>query len=166
MLPLDYYGNYGVISDTVTTIAASEQYAGNIERMDVVSLLNEGTAIRWRLSEPQNFNYVAVYRTSNFDSTLTKIGMASAADSQFVDINAEPMKMYFYALQPVTRAGAILPMSAKVTGMFTPLSQPLAPYITDIETTERSINLTIKITMFKPVGIEFIEKLTRIPPLH
>ena len=144
VLPLDYYGNYGVISDTVTTIAASEQYAGNIERMDVVSLLNEGTAIRWRLSEPQNFNYVAVYRTSNFDSTLTKIGMASAADSQFVDINAEPMKMYFYALQPVTRAGAILPMSAKVTGMFTPLSQPLAPYITDIETTERSINLTIK----------------------
>ncbi|MBK7036785.1 MAG: hypothetical protein IPH42_10740 [Bacteroidetes bacterium] len=60
ILPMDYYGNYGSINDTITTIAASEQYAGNIEKMDVVSFLNEGTAIRWRLSEPQNFNYIAV----------------------------------------------------------------------------------------------------------
>ena len=159
ILPMDYYGNYGSINDTITTIAASEQYAGNIEKMDVVSLLNEGTAIRWRLSEPQNFNYVAVYRTTNFDSTLTKIGMASAADSQFVDNNAEPMKMYFYALQPITRMGATLPMSAKVTGMFTPISQPLAPYITDIQSTEKSINLTIKNNDVQTRGYRIYRKL-------
>ncbi len=144
ILPLDYYGNYGAIKDTVTAIAASSQYAGNVQRMDVVSYFNEGTAIRWQLSQPQNFNYVAIYRTSNFDSTLVKIGMAPASDSQYVDVMAIPMQMYFYAVQPITNAGTLLPMSAKVTGMFTPKAQPLAPYITDITPAQNAIQLTIK----------------------
>lgn len=144
ILPLDYYGNYGVVSDTITAIASSLQYAGNIDRMDAISLGNEGTAIRWKLSDPGNFNSVAVYRTDNFDSTLVKIGMASAADTQYVDRTAEPMKIYFYALQPLTRNGSSLPMSAKITAMFTPKSQPLAPYITNIDAKENKITLSIK----------------------
>jgi fibronectin type 3 domain-containing protein len=144
VLPLDYYGNYGVISDTVTAIASSKQYAGNIERMDVVSYGNEGTAIRWKLSNPQNFNYVAIYRTSNYDSSLVKIGMISAADSQYIDATAEPMQMYFYAIQPLTASGAKIPMSAKVTGMFTPKNQPLAPYINEVIASEKGFQIQIK----------------------
>lgn len=159
VLPMDYYGNYGKISDTITAIAASRQYAGNIERMDVVSFLNEGTAIRWELSDPQNFNAVAIYRTTNFDSSLVKIGMASAADTQFIDAQAEPMTMYFYALQPITRAGATMPMSAKVTGMFTPKSQPLAPYIMDAVANKNAIILTIKNNDTQTRGYRIYRKL-------
>lgn len=159
VLPLDYYGNYGIVSDTVTAIAASLQYAGNINKIDVVSYQNEGTAIRWELGHAQNFNAVAVYRTNNFDSTMQKIGMASAMDTQYIDANAEPMQMYFYALQPITRTGEKLPMSAKVTGMFTPKTLPAAPYISDITTSAHAITLQIKNNDTQTRGFRIYRKL-------
>ncbi|MBK8343275.1 MAG: hypothetical protein IPL12_08165 [Bacteroidetes bacterium] len=47
---MDYYGNYGKVTDTITAIAASRQYGKYRTRMDAVSFLNEGTTIRWGLS--------------------------------------------------------------------------------------------------------------------
>lgn len=159
VLPIDYYGSYGIVSDTLTAIASSSQYAGNIKRIDAVSYFNEGVAIRWKLSDAGNFNGIAIYRTENFDSTLVKIGMASAADTQFIDMQAEPMKMYFYALQPITRSGSIIPVSAKVTGMFTPKNQPLAPYISDAITSENFITLSIKNNDPQTRGFRIYRKL-------
>ena len=141
-LPLDYYGNYGKPSDTITAISTAKQYIGNIREMDVVSY-NDGVAIKWDLQNAENFSAIAIYRSSNYDSAFTKIASVPASDSQFVDRGIQPMLMYFYYVQPLSRTGTSLPASAKVSAMYTPTLQPLAPSITDITSAEKGITLNI-----------------------
>ncbi|MEZ0539954.1 fibronectin type III domain-containing protein [Fibrella arboris] len=116
--PLDFLGNEGQASDTLTVAGLRTGEALPVIAQFQATSAEKQQAIRlsWQLSSTKDLRSVDIWRSTRFDGPFTRVATALPADTVYYDANVEPVESYYYQLRPNGYYDE-LPASVKVSGM-------------------------------------------------
>ncbi len=147
LLPLDYYQNEGIASDTVTLAAFSfnkifPPFAINVSEADSLG----GLKISWKLDNKNAITSIKIFRSIYSDKEFEEMAEITAYDSVYFDFTADPMIKYFYYLQLNDQFGEVPLQSAKVFGLYQSKEIPPPPFNLHTDTT----SIGVKLVWIKP----------------
>ena len=142
LLPVDYYQNEGVASDTVTVAAFSfnkifPPYDIKVSEADSIG----GLKISWKLDNQQAITSIKIFRSIYSDKEFEEIDEVTGFDSMYYDFTAQPMIKYFYYLQLNDQFDAVPLQSAKVFGLYQSKEIPPPPSYLYADTTSIGVKL-------------------------
>ncbi len=116
--PLDFLGNEGQPSDTLTIANLRGGDALPVIAQFRAASAEKQQAIRlsWRLSSTKDLRSVDVWRSNRFEGPFARVATALPGDTVYFDANVEPVESYYYQLRPNGYYDE-LPASVKVSGM-------------------------------------------------
>jgi hypothetical protein len=128
LVPLDYYGNPGLPSDTAMVAASSVQslVLPRFLRAESNDSLG-GILLSWQMPLQESVRSIRIFKSEQFDSAFAAIAEIPASDSMLVDLDVDPMVKYVYYLSLVGPLGETSPPSAKFFGIFETARQPMPP---------------------------------------
>lgn len=129
LLPLDYYQNDGITSDTVTVAAFSfnkifPPYNFTVSEADSLG----GLKLNWALDNKNAITSIKIFRSIYSDKEFEEIAEVTGYDSVYTDRTAEPMVKYYYYLQLNDQFGEVPLQSAKVFGLYQSKEIPPPPF--------------------------------------
>lgn len=129
-LPVDYYQNPGIASDTVAVPAYSfnklfPPYDITVTGLDSIGAL----VLKWKQDENNKLISVKIFRSKYFDKDFEAIAEVTGLDSFYVDRTAEPMTKYYYYLELNDPFSEALLSSAKVFGLYKSSEIPPPPFL-------------------------------------
>lgn len=142
ILPVDYYQNAGIASDTVTLAAFSFNKIFppyNIQVSETDSL--GGLKISWKFDYKNAITSIKIFRSIYSDKEFEEITEVSGFDSVYSDLTAKPMVKYFYYLQLNDQFGEVPLQSAKVFGLYQSKETPPPPLYLHTEDTNVGVKL-------------------------
>lgn len=116
--PLDFLGNEGQPSDTLTIANLRDGDALPVIAQFRAASAEKQQAIRlsWRLSSTKDLRSVDIWRSNRFEGPFARVASALPADTVYFDANVEPVESYYYQLRPNGYYDE-LPASVKVSGL-------------------------------------------------
>lgn len=147
LLPVDYYQNEGIASDTVTVAAFSfnkifPPYDIKVTEADSIG----GLKISWKLDNQQAITSIKIFRSVYSDKEFKELDEVTGFDSVYTDRTAQPMVKYFYYLQLNDQFGEVPLQSAKVFGLYQSKEIPPPPFNFYADTT----SVGVKLVWIKP----------------
>lgn len=142
LLPLDYYQNDGIASDTVTVAAFSfnkifPPYNINVSEADSVG----GLKLSWAFDFKDAITSIKIFRSIYSDKEFEEIAEVTGYDSVYADWTAKPMIKYYYYLQLNDQFREVPLQSAKVFGLYKSDEVPPPPYNIYLDSTEIGVKL-------------------------
>lgn len=142
LLPLDYYQNDGIASDTVTVAAFSfnkifPPYNITVSAADSIG----GLKLSWAFDFKDAITSIKIFRSIYSDKEFEEIAEVTGFDTIYVDRTAEPMIKYFYYFLLNDQFGEVPLQSAKVFGLYKSDEVPPPPYNIHPDSTETGIKL-------------------------
>ena len=142
LLPVDYYQNEGIASDTVTVAAFSfnkifPPYDIKVTEADSIGVLK----ICWKLDNQQAITSIKIFRSVYSDKEFKELDEVTGFDSVYTDRTAQPMVKYFYYLQLNDQFGEVPLQSAKVFGLYQSKEIPPPPFNFYADTTSVGVKL-------------------------
>ena len=167
LLPMDYYGNPGVASDTATLGTYDFQQVPLPDFIHAASLDSmAGIRVSWRLPEPQLVRNLTIYRSTDFDTGYARLSGVATSDTSYTDQNVMPMIKYFYYLVMHGPLGELSPPSAKVFGMYISPVGPVAPGIISAAGVTHGVRLSIVGTDIHQLNYQVYRNDGITPELH
>lgn len=147
LLPVDYYQNEGIASDTVTVAAFSfnkifPPYDIKVTEADSIG----GLKISWKLDNQQAITSIKIFRSIYSDKDFEEIDEVTGFDSMYYDFTAQPMIKYFYYLLLNDQFDEVPLQSAKVFGLYQSKEIPPPPFNLYADTT----SVGVKLVWIKP----------------
>lgn len=165
--PMDYYGNRGETSDTVTAGTYEFQQVPLPEFIQATSLDSSGgILVSWHLRDPQFVRNLTIYKSTDYDTGYVRLSTIAAGDTFYTDQNVKPMVKYFYYLVLHGPLGESSPPSAKVFGMFVDSLAPIAPAISSAVGTTRGVRFDIVTTDIRQINYQVYRNDGFRPELH
>jgi fibronectin type 3 domain-containing protein len=142
ILPLDYYQNEGMASDTVTLAAFSfnkifPPYDIKVSEADSLG----GLKISWKLDNKNAITSIKIFRSKYSDKEFEELSEVTGFDSVYIDRTAKPMVKYFYFLQLNDQFGEVPLQSAKVFGLYQSKEIPQPPLFLHSDSTSTGVKL-------------------------
>lgn len=165
--PMDYYGNPGVASDTVTAGTYEFQRVPLPDSLRAVSLDSAGgLRVSWRLPDSRLVRDLSIYRSTDYLMGYKRLSSIATGDTSYKDQNVKPMVKYFYYLVMHGPLGESSPPSAKVFGMFVDSLAPLAPGILAADGFRNGVRLRIAATDNRQTSYQIYRNEGLTPGLH
>ncbi len=127
-VPMDYFRNEGLASDTATVFSFRMAHVPLPERMKVTSIDTAGLLLTWRIREPSAVHGIVIERGPKIDSGFVELFTAGATDTSFLDMTVTPMTRYYYQLKLIGPGGLVSPPSAVLIGIWKTSEAPAPPY--------------------------------------
>ncbi len=127
-VPMDYFRNEGLPSDTATVMSFRMTQVPLPERMKIFSIDTAGLLLTWRIREPSAINGIVIERGPKIDSGFVELFTAGATDTSFMDMTVTPMTRYYYQLRLIGPGGLRSPPSAVLIGIWKTTEGPAPPY--------------------------------------
>jgi fibronectin type 3 domain-containing protein len=127
-IPLDYFRNEGLRSDTATVLSFRMAQVPLPEHMKITSIDTAGLLLTWHLREPSGVHGVVIERGPKLDSGFVELYTAAPTDTSFLDMSVTPMTRYYYQLRLVGPGGLRSPSSAVLIGIYKSSDAPAPPY--------------------------------------
>lgn len=142
LLPVDYYQNEGMASDTVTVAAFSfnkifPPYDMKVSEADSLG----GLKISWKLDNKNVITSIKIFRSIYSDKEFEELDEVTGFDSVYIDRTAKPMVKYYYYLQLNDQFGEVPLQSAKVFGLYQSKEVPPPPFNLYSDTTSIGVKL-------------------------
>jgi fibronectin type 3 domain-containing protein len=167
ILPMDYFGNPSVASDTVIVGSYNFRNVSLPDNFNVTSVDTPGgIRISWHLAEPQLVRNLEIYRSVDYDTGYHKLSDISTGDTSYIDETAKAMQRYFYYLIMKGPLGEVSPPSARVFGMYISPLAPIAPGLIGAIGTSRGVQLTIVSTDIHQRNYQVYRNDGITPELH
>lgn len=129
LLPSDYYGNKGDISETVKVSASSDNSLPVISKFEVGnSRKQDGLTLKWKFDRIKYLRSISIYRSNSFDDGYIKIAEVPSEDSIYTDRGVLQGKSYYYYLVINALNNKTTP-SAKVSGFYSNDLKPFPPQV-------------------------------------
>ncbi len=142
LIPMDYVGNKGASTDTVTVAAYDFSTAPLPEKIYTQSLDSiGGIRLAWHLDRPMNLKSLRIFRSSDYDSGYVQIAEVPPSDTAYFDQSVRPMIKYFYYLTMTSPLGQVSPRSVRVFGMYKSRFHSLSPQIIKWEGIKNGVRL-------------------------
>lgn len=144
IVPLDLYESGGNPSDTVWGTVYNRLDIPRPSHIKTESIDSLGSIkLSWQLTDPSLIKSIRIFRSTSFDSGYVKIDEISPKSVHYIDSRVEPMKVYYYTMQPITILDEELPSTAKIHGLAMSSSIPIAPQIRKAEGLSNGVRLEI-----------------------
>ncbi|MFZ1729030.1 MAG: hypothetical protein WBQ23_10975 [Bacteroidota bacterium] len=127
-VPMDYFRNEGLLSDTATVMSFRMTQVPLPEHLKVRSIDTAGLLLTWRIREPSAINGIVIERGPKIDSGFVELFTAGAKDTSFMDMTVTPMTRYYYQLRLIGPGGLRSPPSAVLIGIWKTTEEPTPPY--------------------------------------
>lgn len=142
LVPIDYYQNEGIASDTVTAPAFSfnkvfPPYNINVSEADSLG----GLKLTWKFEYKDKVISLKIFRSIYSDKDFEEIAEVTGFDSLYTDQTAEPMVKYFYYLELNDPFGEVDLQSAKVFGLYQSNEIPPPPFNLHTDSTAIGVKL-------------------------
>ncbi len=133
-VPRDLFFNRGAPGDTVTiyTVPLAGVVLPDSIRARGVDTL--GIVLTWRLRRPPGVRTLQVFRSTAQNGEYVQIAEVPSSETSFVDLQVEPMRMYYYRLGMTGLRGTESPRTAAVFGYFEPALPPSPPLAVQADT--------------------------------
>jgi fibronectin type 3 domain-containing protein len=144
ILPMDFYGNTGVASDTALVANYDFRSIPLPDKISTVSLDSlGGIRLTWHVSDPAKIKSLKIFRSMQWEKGYEQIAEVSAETEFYVDQNVEPMVKYFYYVNMIGAFGEESAPSAKTFGIFQSALKPVRPWILKYEGTKTGVRLEL-----------------------
>lgn len=127
-LPFDDLGNMGLPSDTVKIANTTFNNTAMVMSVKTTSMEAENAIkLNWKLDNTANVRTVNIYRSTSYEGAgYELIGTVAAHTTEFLDRKVNPVKTYYYSLQPATIYGPGV-LSVRFSGMLKANKKAVAP---------------------------------------
>ncbi|MBE0644364.1 MAG: hypothetical protein IH600_09820 [Bacteroidetes bacterium] len=126
-VPMDYFRNEGLPSDTATVMSFRMTQVPLPERMKVRSIDTAGLMLTWKIREASAVHGILIERGPKIDSGFVELFTAGAKDTSFLDMTVTPMTRYYYRLRIVGPEGMRSSPSAVLIGIWKTSEAPTPP---------------------------------------
>lgn len=142
LVPIDYYQNEGIASDTITSPAFSfnkvfPPYKINVSEADSLG----GLKLTWKFENKDKVISLKLFRSIYSDKEFEEIAEVTGFDSLYTDQTADPMVKYFYYLELNDPFGEVHLQSAKVFGLYQSKEIPPPPFNLHTDSTVTGVKL-------------------------
>ncbi len=126
-VPRDLFFNRGPASDTVTLYTAPLARVALPDSIAAQGVDTLGIVLTWHLPSDTPIRTIQVFRSHEQDSGFVQVAELPADAGRFVDVQVDPMQLYYYRLGMSGLRSAASPRSAAVFAYFRPALAPTPP---------------------------------------
>jgi hypothetical protein len=141
-VPMDYFRNEGLASDTATALSFRMAHVPLPEKMKITSIDTAGLLLTWRIREPSAIHGIVIERGPKIDSGFVALFTAGATDTSFLDMTVTPMTRYYYQLKLIGPGGLVSPPSAVLIGIWKTSEAPAPPYGVRLEGVDGGVRVS------------------------
>lgn len=150
-VPMDYFRNEGLPSDTATVLSFRMSLVPLPEYMKVRSIDTAGLLLTWKLREPSAVHGILIERGPKIDSGFVELFTAGVKDTSFLDMTVKPMTRYYYQLRLIGPGGVRSSPSAVLIGIWKTSEAPTPPYGVRAEAVEGGVRVTWEADTVEPL---------------
>ncbi len=140
--PIDYYGNSGPSSDTITTQAIN---AHQIRLPDHIhaEVVPTKTSVKlsWKFTDSKQTLGIRIYRSEDITGKFKRIAEQSSKELSYIDQTIIPDKTYYYYLTVLTTKGEESGPTARVFAVTKSDHKPLAPFALSASAKDDGVHL-------------------------
>lgn len=150
-VPMDYFRNEGLPSDTATVLSFRMSLVPLPERMKVRSIDTAGLMLTWKLREPSAVHGILIERGPKIDSGFVELFTAGVKDTSFLDMSVAPMTRYYYRLRIVGPDGQRSSPSAVLIGIWKTTEAPTPPNGVHAEAVDGGVRISWEADTVEPL---------------
>ncbi len=155
-VPMDYFRNEGLPSDTATVMSFRMTQVPLPEHMKVRSIDTAGLMLTWKIREPSAVHGILIERGPKIDSGFVELFTAGAKDTSFLDMTVMPMTRYYYRLRIVGPDGLRSQPSAVLIGIWKTSEAPTPPLGVQAEGIPGGVRISWKLDTMQQLDGYFV----------